>query len=132
MLADYGNKASMEAYGYKKFTESDYWPIKSAKEGLHSNIEKGGNNTRSIKNIGMAKTTIPHVSNALDLAGIFTTFANHASDMTDYASWLCTMEDINRLSTTSSGTRRATQPARPSRDCWTAWAAPAVKNTGTT
>lgn len=97
MLADYGNKASMEAYGYKKFTESDYWPIKSAKEGLHSNIEKGGNNTRSIKNIGMAKTTMPHASNALDLAGIFTTFANHASDMTDYASWLCTMEDINRL-----------------------------------
>lgn len=97
VLADYGNKASMEAYGYKKFTESDYWPIKSAKEGLHSNIEKGGNNTRSIKNIGMAKTTMPHAGNALDLAGIFTTFANHASDMTDYASWLCTMEDINRL-----------------------------------
>ena len=97
VLADYGNKASMEAYGYKKFTESDYWPIKSAKEGLHSNIEKGGNNTRSIKNIGMAKTTMPHASNALDLSGIFTTFANHASDMTDYASWLCTMEDINRL-----------------------------------
>ena len=97
VLADYGNKASMEAYGYKKFTESDYWPIKSAKEGLHSNIERGGNNTRSIKNIGMAKTTMPHASNALDLAGIFTTFANHASDMTDYASWLCTMEDINRL-----------------------------------
>lgn len=97
VLADYGNKASMEAYGYKKFTESDYWPIKSAKEALHSNIEKGGNNTRSIKNIGMAKTTMPHASNALDLAGIFTTFANHASDMTDYASWLCTMEDINRL-----------------------------------
>lgn len=97
VLADYGNNASMEAYGYKKFTESDYWPIKSAKEGLHSNIEKGGNNTRSIKNIGMAKTTMPHASNALDLAGIFTTFANHASDMTDYASWLCTMEDINRL-----------------------------------
>lgn len=97
VLADYGNKASMEAYGYKKFTESDYWPIKSAKEGLHSNIEKGGNNTSSIKNIGMAKTTMPHASNALDLAGIFTTFANHASDMTDYASWLCTMEDINRL-----------------------------------
>lgn len=97
VLVDYGNKASMEAYGYKKFTESDYWPIKSAKEGLHSNIEKGGNNTRSIKNIGMAKTTMPHASNALDLAGIFTTFANHASDMTDYASWLCTMEDIDRL-----------------------------------
>lgn len=97
LLADYGNRASMDAYGYKKFTEKDYWPIKSAKEGLHSNIEKGGSNTRSIKNIGMAKTTMPHASNVLDLAGIFTTFSNHAADMTDYASWLCTMEDANRL-----------------------------------
>jgi len=97
VLADYGNQASMEAYGYKKFTERDYWPIKSAREGLHSDVEKGGSNTRSIKNIGMAKTTMPHASNALDIGGIFTTFANHASDMTDYAAWLCTMEDVNRL-----------------------------------
>ena len=97
VLADYGNQASMEAYGYKKFTERDYWPIKSAREGLHSDVEKGGSNTRSIKNIGMAKTTMPHASNALDVRGIFTTFANHASDMTDYAAWLCTMEDVNRL-----------------------------------
>lgn len=97
VLADYGNQASMEAYGYKKFTERDYWPIKSAREGLHSDVEKGGSNTRSIKNIGMAKTTMPHASNALDIGGIFTTFANHAADMTDYAAWLCTMEDVNRL-----------------------------------
>lgn len=97
ILADYGNQASMEAYGYKKFTEQDYWPIKSAREGLHSDVEKGGSNTRSIKNIGMAKTTMPHASNALDISGIFTTFANHAADMTDYAAWLCTMEDVNRL-----------------------------------
>ncbi len=97
VLADYGNQASMEAYGYKKFTERDYWPIKSAREGLHSDVEKGGSNTRSIKNIGMAKTTMPHAGNALDIGGIFTTFANHAADMTDYAAWLCTMEDVNRL-----------------------------------
>ncbi len=97
LLADYGNRASMDAYGYRKFTEKDYWPIKSAKEGLHSNIEKGGNNTRAIKNTGMAQAVTPNASNPLDLPGIFTTFANHASEMTDYASWLCTMEDMNHL-----------------------------------
>lgn len=97
MLADMGNRASMAAYGYKKFTGTDYWPIKSAREGVHSNIETGGDNTRSIKNISLAKSVVPHASNPLDIAGIFDTFAAHAADMTDYAAWLCPMEDVNRL-----------------------------------
>ena len=96
-LADYGNKASMKAYGYKKFTGTDYWPIKSAREGIHANVEKGGNNTRSIKNIGLAKTVMPGANNPLDIGGAFKTFASHAADMTDYAAWLCPMEDANRL-----------------------------------
>lgn len=97
MLAEYGNEASMKAYGYQKFTGTDYWPIKSAREAVHSNVEKGGSNTRSIKNIGMAKAVMPHASNPLDISGIFKTFAAHAADMTDYAAWLCAMEDVNRL-----------------------------------
>ena len=96
-LADYGNKASMKAYGYKKFTGTDYWPIKSAREGIHANVEKGGNNTRSIKNIGLAKTVMPGANNPLDIGGAFKTFASHAADMIDYAAWLCPMEDANRL-----------------------------------
>lgn len=97
MLADMGNKASMQAYGYKKFTGKDYWPIKSAKEGLHYSIEKNGENSRSIKNIGMAKSVMPGANNALELQGVFHTFANHAADMIDYAAWLCPMEDVNRV-----------------------------------
>ena len=97
ILADYGNQASMAAYGYRKFTEADYWPIQSSREGLHSSVEKNSGNPRSIKNIGMAKTTTPNAGNPLDLPGIFATFSRHASDMTDYAAWLCTMEDVNRI-----------------------------------
>lgn len=97
MLADYGNEASMKAYGYRKFTEKNYWPIRSANEGVQTTVEKGGNQDRSIKNIGMAKQTTQGANNALEIAGIFDTFANHASDMTDYAAWLCAMEDANHL-----------------------------------
>lgn len=97
MLAAYGNEASMKAYGYKKFTGTDYWPIQSAREGVHSNIEKGNTNTRSIKNIGLAKSVIPHANNPLDISGVFRTFSSHAADMIDYAAWLCPMEDANRL-----------------------------------
>lgn len=97
VLANYGNEASMKAYGYKKFTEQDYWPIKSAKEELHSSPEKDSGNVRSIKNIGMAQAVNPKASNALEVRSVFSTFADHASDMIDYAAWLCPMEDANRL-----------------------------------
>ena len=97
VLANYGNEASMKAYGYKKFTEQDYWPIKSAKEALHSSQEKDSGNVRSIKNIGMAQSVKPNAATPLSIRGVFDTFADHASDMIDYAAWLCPMEDANRL-----------------------------------
>lgn len=97
LLADWGNEASLKAYGYRKFTEKNYWPIKSAAEELHSNVEKGENNTRSIKNIGMAKKVIPHANNALELGDALDVFARHTADMVEYSSWLLPMEDANRL-----------------------------------
>lgn len=96
-LAKYGNDASMQAYGYRKFTEKNYWPIKSAKEALHSNLEKDSGNVRSIKNIGMAQQVTPNANNAVELRSVFDTFADHASDMIDYAAWLAPMEDANRF-----------------------------------
>ena len=97
LLADYGNRASMDAYGYKKFTEQSYWPIQSAKEGIRSSVERGSGQTRSIANIGMAQAVTPHANNPLDLPGLFSTFSSHAGDMIDYAAWLLPMEDANRL-----------------------------------
>ena len=96
-LAKYGNDASMQTYGYRKFTEKNYWPIKSAKETLHSNLEKDIGNVRSIKNIGMAQQVTPNANNAVELRSVFDTFADHASDMIDYAAWLAPMEDANRF-----------------------------------
>lgn len=96
-LAKYGNDASMQAYGYRKFTEKNYWPIKSAKETLHTDAEKDSSNVRSIKNIGMAQQVTPNANNAVELRSVFDTFADHASDMIDYAAWLAPMEDVNRF-----------------------------------
>lgn len=96
-LAKYGNDASMQAYGYRKFTEKNYWPIKSAKETLHTDAEKDSGNVRSIKNIGMAQQVTPNANNAVELRSVFDTFADHASDMIDYAAWLAPMEDVNRF-----------------------------------
>lgn len=96
-LANYGNEASMKAYGYRKFTERNYWPIKSAEATLHTDTEKDRGNVRSIKNIGMAQQVQQNANNAVELRSVFDTFADHASDMIDYAAWLAPMEDANRF-----------------------------------
>ena len=96
-LAKYGNDASMQAYGYRKFTERNYWPIKSAEANLRTDAEKDRGNVRSIKNIGMAQQVTPNANNAVELRSVFDTFADHASDMIDYAAWLAPMKDANRF-----------------------------------
>lgn len=97
MLAEWGNNASMTVYGYRKFTEEHYWPIKAAKDAVVKNAEKDPGNSRSIKNMGSAKALVPDASNALEIGGIYDVFAQNANDMIKYATLLAPMEDINRL-----------------------------------
>lgn len=97
MLAEWGNEASMQVYGYRKFTEENYWPIQTAKEANVNNAEKDNNNFREIKNMGSAKALTPNATNALDIGGIYDVFTKNASDMVKYSTLLAPVEDINRL-----------------------------------
>ena len=96
-LAKWGNEASMTVYGYQKFTEGKYWPIKAAQEGTTQNSEKGADVAREIKNMGSAKALTPNASNALEMGDMYDVFAQNASDMVQYSTLLAPMEDINRL-----------------------------------
>ena len=96
-LAKWGNEASMAVYGYQKFTEGKYWPIKAAQEGTTQNSEKGADVAREIKNMGSAKALTPNASNALEMGDMYDVFAQNASDMIQYSTLLAPMEDINRL-----------------------------------
>jgi hypothetical protein len=96
-LAKQGNEASMTVYGYRKFTERNYWPIKVTKEGTTQNAEKSPELPREIRNIGSAKPLTPNASNALEMADVFDVFAQNASDMIQYSTLLAPMEDINRI-----------------------------------
>ena len=96
-LAKWGNDASMAVYGYQKFTEGKYWPIKAAQEGTTQNSEKGADVAREIKNMGSAKALTPNASNALEMGDMYDVFAQNASDMIQCSTLLAPMEDINRL-----------------------------------
>lgn len=95
-LSDFGNKASMAVYNYKKFTEEHYWPIRSNRQETKSTVEKD-TATTSVANRGFTKATKPNANTSVKLGSIFDTFSTHASEMATYAAWLGTTEDVNRI-----------------------------------
>ena len=96
VLSRYGNEASMRVYNYEKFTEENYWTIRTNKQEIQSEIGKDTAVT-SIANKGMAKGTKPHANTSVRIGSIFDTFASHSADMATYAAWLGTSEDVNRI-----------------------------------
>lgn len=97
LLAAEGNKASMQVYGYQKFTGKDYWPIRSSSLQLKEGVDKRLTPKRSVKNMSSAKNRQENATNALTVPGIFDTFSRHCKEMTEYAAYLAVMEDLDRL-----------------------------------
>ena len=98
-LAAYGNDASMDVYGYKKFKETFYWPIHVDKNQTYTdpNADPVSTAARTVSGYGMAKNVTPNANNAVVLGNVLDTFTDHLNKMSTYASWLGTSEDLNRL-----------------------------------
>lgn len=96
VLSEYGNEASMQVYNYKKFNEENYWPIRTNKQEIESDVEKDTAVT-TVANKGMTKTTKPNANTSIRLGSIFDTFSSHSTDMATYAAWLGASEDVNRI-----------------------------------
>ena len=95
-IAAYGNRASMQVYGYEKFNERDYWPISVDKTTVRSSVQQTGAVT-SVRNKGMTKATVDKASNPLVLDSIFDSYTNHITEMAQYAAFLAPMEDAERV-----------------------------------
>ena len=95
-LSAYGNEASIEVYGYEKFKEKNYWPIKIGSEDTRSDPAARAS-SRTIPGYGMTKTVQPDAKNPVVLYSAFDTFARHVAEMSTYAGWLGTNENATRL-----------------------------------
>lgn len=95
-LSAYGNEASVEVYGYEKFKEKNYWPIKIGSEDTRSDPAARAS-SRTIPGYGMTKTVQPDAKNPVVLHSAFDTFARHVAEMSTYAGWLGTNENAVRL-----------------------------------
>lgn len=100
-MSGWGNKASMELYGYKKFTESNYWPISTDSAWTHSDVsaETAGRtgDSASIKDLGMTKAVVQNASNPIMVGSVFDTFSKHATQMAAYSAYLNPIENLNKV-----------------------------------
>ncbi len=100
-MADYGNEASMDMYGYKKFTESYYIPFKTVADQRFQRGDEGpkGENagTGRVKNAGFTKKLQSKANQPLVIGGITDTVADHIHKMAAYSAMVQPIEDMKRL-----------------------------------
>lgn len=94
--AEWGNETSMRLYGYRKFTEINYFPIKSADTYLDSNIE-GRNAEERIRNFGFTKGTVVNANNPIMIDDIFRVTADHINKMSLYNAFAAPISDFMRV-----------------------------------
>ncbi len=97
-VADWGNKASMTLYGYRKFTEEHYWPIQVNKNSVRTmNAEDGTVQTQTnfykLVNIGATKSVKKNANNGLFIKGAFDTFTKHITEMSAYSAYAVPITD---------------------------------------
>ena len=92
-----GDEVNMALYGIKKFGEETYWPLKSSgvfSERIREQQERTGN---KVKNKGFTKALTEHANNAIELASLTETWAEHVNDMSMYHAFTLPMEDFYRV-----------------------------------
>ena len=102
-LSEYGNKATMEVYGVKKFAEENYWPIRTDSNDIVQEQATAENEVTSVSNFGMSKATKPDAKTSVVIGNAFDTFANHTVQMATYYGYLAALEDLNRIRNFSFG-----------------------------
>jgi hypothetical protein len=96
--ARWGNETSMNLYGYQKFTEENYYPIRVDQHSVESNISESGktDNLYAVANMGMTKALQDVVTNGLMLGDIFDTFSRHVDNMATYNGLAAPITDLVR------------------------------------
>lgn len=94
--AEWGNEVSIKLYGYSKFTEKNYFPIKSADQYLDSNFE-GRQAAERIKNFGFTKGTVVNANNPIMIDDIFRVVGDHINKMSLYNAFAAPISDFTRV-----------------------------------
>ena len=98
-LAELGNKASMDAYGIRKFTEQYYFPIKSWGGVLSQKSDRGvanKNDNRAMRQ-SFSKRVQANAQNAIEISDFTPTAVKHIVGMITYNTVGPAVENLNKV-----------------------------------
>ena len=97
VTAECGNEVSMKLYGYRKFTEQNYFPIVSDKNYLTTMQGDLKRPDAVLKNLGMTKSTVAGANNPIMVEDIFDVFTRQADQMGSYNAFVVPLSDLSKV-----------------------------------
>ena len=95
--SQWGNEVSMVRFGYRAFTEQNYFPLETDRQ---DRPQKTGDSTEGslyrLQNISAVKPLTKNANNAIMLRSIFEVFANHTADMAKYNAMVLPLLDAQK------------------------------------
>lgn len=95
--SEWGNEVSMALYGYKKFTEKDYFPIVSDKNYLVSKDGDKSNAMSTLKNLAITKSRIKGANNPIMVEDIFDVYTDQTNKMSSYNAFVLPLSDLQKF-----------------------------------
>lgn len=95
-VAEWGNEVTMELYGYNKFTAGQYYPIVVDKSNVPTK-EGEINQTGTIRNMGITKSTREHAHNPIIIEDIFDVYSRQVDQMSSYHAYVIPLLDLQRV-----------------------------------
>lgn len=116
-ISDWGNHASMEMYGYRKFTEDHYWPVQVDRTAvrLTNLLDENSVKMNAAKHRGFTKALNEQAANPVDIGDAFQIFGAHAVEMANYDGYAPVVDDLIKVFNSvsaSAGTSLRTELSR--------------------
>lgn len=98
VCGEWGNEISMARYGYRAFTERNYFPIEvDDNDGKLVDPEVKSSDMWRLLNLSATKSTVPNAERALVIHDIFEVFTAHSADMAKYNALALPLLDLLKV-----------------------------------
>ena len=108
-ISEWGNNVSMTLWGIKKFTDPNYWKIRSDSNTLNAiATEKNSPDNVGLyhlKNLGSSKATNPLATNPLIIGDAIDSFVSHVDEMSSYGAYTVPLDDAMKWYNYKNGNR---------------------------
>lgn len=96
-VASWGNAVTMNMLGYKKFTETNYFPIVTDENYINTMYGARGEKNSTLQTMGITKQTNREAKNPIILENIFDAYVRHIDQMSSYNAFVPALSDLNKF-----------------------------------